>query len=207
MLAVGHNLNDYSSSRITLYAFDGKSLAAGRAFNLHGPIGPLAWGPGDRNIVVGGEDGTLLSQSLTGKGTASISAHDGYINTLTWSSDFKELFTAGMDGTIKVWQYDDTNRNQLTLSMTLRHETGAVYAIAVMPNGNGIYTGGSSPHVYYWEAARYLAENVIARAQKMVSRNMFGAEWDRFAEGYLEKSKPYRKTFKELPYLSHIKRP
>ena len=109
---------------------------------------------------------------------------------------------AGLTAASRSGDYNPDGKNKLTLAITLRHETGGIYAIGVSPDGLGIYTAGDSVGIFYWPEARYSVRNVLDRARKMVNRNMSGAEWIRYAQSNLGEQPVYQRTFDDLPALS-----
>jgi WD40 repeat protein len=144
-------------------------------------------------------------QPIGGSKVSPISALDKSVKTLNWSADGHHLFTGGEDGTIKLWDYT-ANGKKLSLVITLRHPCGAVYAAGLSRDGKVLYTAGNSSTVFHWLVGDYTLDSILARAQKMVHRNMFKSEWDRYASGSVPKY-PYVKTFDALPALYLLKSP
>ena len=204
LVALTHlDSNDENSSEILRFQFDGKALSATNAIPVvPGQIYSMVWHPSEQLIAIGTASGAIILHSLTALQTDPIFAHDGKVTTLVWSLDGHRLFTGGIDGSIKVWDYNPDGKNKLTLAITLRHETGGIYAIGVSPDGLGIYTAGDSPGIFYWPEARYSVRNVLDRARKMVNRNMSGPEWIRYAQSNLGEQPVYQRTFDDLPALS-----
>ena len=194
--------NGENISEIRRFQLDGTVLRETKTIPVvQGQIYSMLWHPSDQLIVIGTASGAIILHSLTTFQTDPIFAHDGAVTTLAWSLDGHRLFTGGVDGSIKVWDYDPNGKNNLTLAMTLRHETGGIYAIGVSPDGKGIYTAGDSARIYYWPEARYSVSNILDRARKMINRNMFGSEWIRYTQSDLGKPPVYQRTFDDLPAL------
>jgi WD40 repeat protein len=195
--------NSENSSEIRLFHFDGKALSETDPIPaVRGQIYSVLWHPSDQLIAIGTANGAVILHWLTALQTDPIFAHDGKVTTLMWSLDGRRLFTGGIDGSVKVWDYNPDGKNKLTLAITLRHETGGIYAIGVSPDGKGIYTAGDSARMFYWPEATYSVKYILERARKMVNRNMFGSEWIRYTQSDLGEHPAYQRTFDDLPALS-----
>ena len=204
-VALNHVNHDLNSSKILRFKFDGKNLAEIDPIRVAAPIYSMQPHPTDPLLAIGTSGGAVMLVPFASPQTHPVVAHDGAVTSLSWNPDGHRLFSGGADGSVKVWDYDPKGKNKLTLVITLRHDTGAVYASAVSPNGNGVYTAGDSPRVFYWPAARYSVGEILSRAQKMINRNMFGPEWVRYAESNIGETRAYEKTFVNLPDLSQSK--
>ena len=143
-----------------------------------------------------------MLQSLIAGLTEPVVGHDGFVTTLSWSPDGRQLFTGGEDGGVKVWNFDPEAKNPLTLIISLRQEAGGITVIGVDPQGRGFYTGGTDPRILYWPEGRYSTATIFWRARQMVHRNMSTAEWALYVAGDDRQSKQYEKTFDDLPALS-----
>jgi WD40 repeat protein len=195
--------NDENSSEIRRFHFDGKALSETDPIQVvRGQIYSVLWHPSDQLIAIGTASGAIILHWLTGLQTDPIFAHDGKVTTLTWSLDGRRLFTGGIDGSVKVWDYNPDGKNKLTLAITLRHETGGIYATGVSPDRKGIYTAGDSAGMFFWPEATYSVRHILDRARKMVNRNMFGSEWIRYTQSDLGEHPAYQRTFDDLPALS-----
>ena len=202
-LLVALNHVDDNTSEILSFNFDLKGLHhSGSSFSLPFVIGSVAWHPRDDVIAVGSTGGSIILQSLIAGPTKPIVGHDGTVNTLSWSFDGRQLFTGGEDGGVKVWNFDPDGKNQLMLIISLRQDTGAIRVIGVDPQGRGFYTGGTDPRILYWAEGRYSTATILGRARRMVHRNMFAAEWERYAQSNPGEQRPYERTFDDLPALS-----
>jgi WD40 repeat protein len=197
---------DPNKSQILRFSFDGQSLTELDPLTLSvaAPILSVQPHPTDPLLVVGTKGGALMLESLVSSETQSFVAHDRTIESLAWTPDGRRLFSAGGDGSIKVWDYDAKGKHKLTLAITLRHDVGGVYATAVSPDGR-LYTAGDSPRVFSWPEARYSTEAILDRAKKMINRNMFGQEWALYVESNTDQQGRYEKTFEDLPDLSQSK--
>jgi WD40 repeat protein len=197
---------DPNKSQILRFKFDGQSLTELDPFTLSvaDPIFSVQLHPTDPLLAIGTTGGALVLASLVSSQTQSFVAHDRTIESLAWTPDGHRLFSAGADGSIKVWDYDAKGKHKLTLVITLRHDVGGVYAAAVSPDGR-LYSAGDSPRVFSWPEARYSTEAILDRAKKMINRNMFGPEWALYIESNNDQQGRYEKTFEDLPDLSQSK--
>lgn len=205
LVALNHLDGDLNSSEILRFKFDGRVLTETSPLPVAAPIYSMQVHPDDRSLAIGTTGGAVIWMPSAGPPARPIAAHDGAVTSLTWTHDGKRLFSGGDDGSVKVWDYAPDGENKLTLAITLRHNNGAVYASAAPPEGDGVYTAGDSSKVFYWPETRYSAGAILDRARKMINRNMFASEWERYAESNIGESRPYEKTFKDLPDLSGSK--
>ena len=202
LVALNHLDDDLNSSEILRFKFDGQALTEIDPLPAGAPIYSMQLPLDDRSLAIGTAGGAVILVPLAGPQTHPIVAHDGAVTSLSWTPDGTRLFSGGADGSVKVWDYDPDGKNKLTLAITLRHDTGSVYASVVPPDGAGVYTAGDSPRVFYWPKTRYSIGAILDRAKKMINRNMFGPEWVRYAESNLGEPRAYEKTFGDLPDLS-----
>ena len=122
-LSCGDDSNE-NKCEIRRFHFDGKALSPTSPIpGIQGEIYSILWHPSDQVIAIGTASGAVILHSLTASPTDPIFAHDGKITTLMWSLDGHRLFTGGIDGSVKVWDYDPDGKNKLTLAITFRHET------------------------------------------------------------------------------------
>ena len=69
------------------------------------PMNAVAWSPDGKLLASAGRDGTItLRDAVTGKETASLSAHAGGVIALSFSQRSDLLASGGADGTVKLWQ-------------------------------------------------------------------------------------------------------
>jgi WD40 repeat protein len=153
------------------------------------------------------EGGAVIVYDVATGQSESVVGHDGRVHALSWSRDGRSLFTGGDDGSLRVWDYDPSQKNNLTLIITLRQDTGAIHAIGLDPDGEGVYTGGTNPKIFYWPKNRYSPDAILERAEKMVDRNMTRSEWMRYTEKDPDRQQHYEKTFEDLPGLFQAESP
>jgi WD40 repeat protein len=203
-VAVGLSWETENKTEILRFYYDGRTLTAVDArdpIQIPSLAFSFAWHPNDKQLAIGTEGGTVIVYDVATGQTESVVGHDGRVHTLSWSRDGRLLFTRGDDGSLRVWDYDPEQRNKLTLAITLRQDTGAIHAIGLDPDGDGVYTGGTNPKIFYWPKDRYSSDAILERAEKMVDRNMTRAEWMRYAEKDKDRQQHYQRTFEDLPGL------
>jgi WD40 repeat protein len=204
-LLVALNREDENASEILRFQFDGKALHlvdTPKPIKIPALIASFAWHPSGQLVAIGTRGGAVILYFFGGEQTIPIVAHDGPVRALNWSVQGDQLFTGGDDRIIKVWAYDPDAKAKLRSITTLRQDKGGIQAIGVCPDGNGIYSAGTDPKVFYWPKARYSIDAILARAKKMINRNMFHAEWLRYKQSDGFTQQEYQKTFDDLPDLS-----
>ena len=205
VLLLALNRENKNTSQIVRFHFDGKSLSPVNRENpveVPALIGSFDWHPSDQLVAIGTRGGATILHDFTAGQTGPVVGHDGPVNVVAWSADGLQLFTGGDDRIIKVWAYHSAAKDKLTSVTTLHHDKGGVHAMAVCPDGKGIYTAGTDPGVFYWPATSYSVGAIVARAHQMVNRNMTRGEWLRYAQSEESRQQKYEKTFEDLPDLS-----
>jgi WD40 repeat protein len=200
LMAVNRLTGNVNKSEMLQFRFGDGPCKYINAYQVPASIYSMALNPSDEIVAIGTTGGAVILQPLTGAPTPAIVAHDGPVTTVAWATDGRHLFTGGSDGSVKVWSYD-AKANRLALIITLRHDTGGVYTICVPSEGGGFYSAGDNGRVIFWPEARYSVDAILARAKRMINRNMFAPEWSRYAESK-EGNLQYEKTFQDLPDLS-----
>lgn len=94
------------------------------------------------------KDGTVqLFDFENGKQIASLTAHEGGVDSLAFSPDGSLLITGGRDNLIHVWDWRTQPATPLT---TLSGHTKPVLALAFHPVGTLIVSGGGDNQVRLW---------------------------------------------------------
>ena len=147
-----------AAARSTAMVFDANDGSLINEFReLVAPNGSVAFSPTDfrlltGNITIGGpmdhrSAGVKMWNAKTGEELVEFSGHDSRysIRDVEFSSDGKEVITAGGDGTVRLW---DASTGE-----ELHQFVAAVTSVAFSPDGNMIVTGGSTGtgQVRLWE--------------------------------------------------------
>ena len=210
VLAIAFIRDAEMKTEILRFRYDGKKLIAidpEHPFEIPASVFSFAWRLDDKVMAMGTVGGAVILHDFGTGLEESAVAHDGRVHTLNWSSDGRQLFTGGDDGSLRVWDCDPTQNNKLTLVITLRQDTGAIHAVGVSPDGEGVYTGGTNPKIFYWPKTRYSVNEILRRAENMVHRNMVSSEWIRYTEKDPDRRQHYEKTFEGLPGLFEAELP
>src|SRR5207247_3103871 len=101
---------------------------------------------------------TLVMPSGCGSSSSSpglvrtLSVHDLYVNSVTWSPDSKYLALGASDKTVIVWEIGSGQ-----MMNTLRTFQGSVAVVAWSPNGKYVATGSSEPSdtLRIWDATTW----------------------------------------------------
>lgn len=116
---------------------------------LDGDLGEafsLALAPDEKAIAVGNRDGTLVLWDRTSGKSKSISAHEGWIDSVAFSyPDGQLIATASEDDTIKLWQPDGSALK------TLRGHQNNVNQVAFSPNGQILASASLDKTIKLWQ--------------------------------------------------------
>lgn len=117
--------------------------------------------------------------------------HTGIINAIATDSTGQTLVTGSEDGTVRVWDMRTGGLRQ-TFYMPGGQENGAVYALALSPNGKTIacggrtqYEGGGNTSVYLLDRTTGEIQGRIEGLEQFVGGLAFSPDGSRLAVGLL----------------------
>ena len=118
----------------------------------------VAVSPDGRRVAVSNDAAVTLYDLPSLKPSESLPAHEGNVTSLTWSRDGRLLGTTSRDGTVRV--------RDVAAKKTVHEakKAGALYAIAIHPEGGSVAYGGEERVIYQVELSSG-KEDVIAKGQ------------------------------------------
>jgi WD40 repeat protein/serine/threonine protein kinase len=115
-----------------------------------GMILSVAWGPDDRWLATGGEDGAVrIWDTSTGRLARALVGHSHGVRSVAFSPDGSLLASSGKDGTARLWETRSGKLRRI-----FRHDPlpMTIMAVAWSPDGETLATGGNMP-VHLWDVA------------------------------------------------------
>ena len=100
-------------------------------------------------------------------------AHSVRIMDVRFSPDDRQIATASLDNTVKIWDANNLNNRPIVIN---KHKTW-VLSVAFSADGKYLVSGDEDGNIYYWPThAAYMSEQMCG----LVSRNMTQREWETF---------------------------
>jgi WD40 repeat protein len=132
---------------------------------------------------------TLLSVLVANERLAGLMrGHAAAVNSVAFSPDGTTLASASVDRTIRLW---DVARRQ-PLGEPLSGHSYIVNSVAFSPDGTTLASASYDGTMRLWEMR---VESWIARACRIVGRNLTQDEWNQFVSPDL----PYHRTCPDIP--------
>lgn len=157
-LAVGDgNIKLWNVETGTLQRSLGKGLLSFR-------VSCVTFSPDGQTLASGNIDATIkLWQLNSGKVHSTLKGHGWDVNSVAFSRDGKILVSGGLDGAIKIWNWrtrellHTLNRpspSDLIGSLVSWFDSsvGAIWSVAISPEGQMIASGGSDQPIMLWNA-------------------------------------------------------
>jgi WD40 repeat protein len=112
------------------------------------------------------------------KERSSALAHDGPISSVVYSVEARMVYTAGDDGTVKAWNWEDAS-----LENSIESHAKGVSALDVSPDGRLLASGGVDGVVKLWNAHTGAPIAAFPAHTKAVRSIAFGPDGTAFATG------------------------
>jgi WD40 repeat protein len=144
---------------------------------------------GSRVAFVDNAGSLRIADARTNSIIRTISAHTGRITDVKFSPDDRQIATAGVDKTVKIWNAENLTNRPIIIE---KHDD-FVLSVAFSSDGNYLVSGGevpdnkALPFLFYWPA------HAVSMADQMctkLSRNLSQREW----ETYVSYDIPFQKT-------------
>jgi WD40 repeat protein len=131
--------------------FDLKTKKKVQSFKHPGEVNGVAFTPDNKYLVTGCSDKQIRAYDVaTGELMGTYGGHiRGAVTDLQFTSDGKFLASAGVDGTVRIW--DSSDLKNLTLKKTLKDHNNGVHGVAISPDDRYLVSAGWDEQVKMWD--------------------------------------------------------
>ena len=141
-------------------------------------ITALTFSPDGMKIVCGTTRGTVqVYDILEKKVVAALSAHSGFVSSVTLSPNAKQIVSAGEDGAIKLWDLSSSEVKALT------GHGGKIWSVAFNHNGTRIVSASMDRTIKIWDVDSDVELKTLYGHQGQVFQAYFSPDGDRIVSG------------------------
>jgi WD40 repeat protein len=130
-----------------------------------------------RLLALSNAAGRVLVRSVADGATLREIAHEGGATAVAFSPDAGRLFTAGYDGSVRIWRIDGR------LLGALRGAQGTVWSIDLSPDGTRLAAAGEDRLIRIWTLGSGTAPMVLRGHERNVWEVRFSPDGRRIASG------------------------
>ncbi len=128
-------------------AIDIKATHVTKQWKYESPFTACRFDPTGRFVFAAAQDNTVQRWDLVQDQHTSLVGHDSWLRSIAFSPDGKQLYTAGYDGQLLLWETAASEPKPLK---TVAAHDGWVRCLSVSPDGNSLVTAGNDKLVKLW---------------------------------------------------------
>ena len=124
-------------------------------------------------VAAGGKDGNIVLIQVGNTQQLNLTGHKGAINSLSFSNDGKQLASAGMDHTVKLWTVERPEDE----SVTFNEHSSNVYSAVFSPDDKQLASGGNDKTIVLHPTD----EGDLSKGlTQKIKRKFTEAEWNQY---------------------------